>query len=269
MTDPSVLVGRTYGPRRAVPTSDSTERFVEAVGEDARWHRAAPPSWAGAVLFAVAPDFLSDPDVRAVGGGIVHADQTFSWHRPFRHGVPLEVTGRVTRVRVRGLAAWVSFALTATGPDGPVLESGSTFVISGSGPRTVDGPIAVRVDARGANDPTPDGTQLARSASRADLVAYAAASGDLNPIHWDHDSALAAGLPGVVCHGLLLVAWCAHLATHDVGGDMPLSSVKARFRQPVPAGAPCMLQREGDDRSRKVSVAVEGTVAMSFDGVTT
>ncbi|MFC7504701.1 MaoC/PaaZ C-terminal domain-containing protein, partial [Nocardioides sp. GCM10030258] len=34
--------------------------------------------------------------------------------------------------------------------------------------------------------------------TRADLVAYAAASGDQNPIHQDEEIALAVGLPGVI-----------------------------------------------------------------------
>ena len=38
--------------------------------------------------------------------------------------------------------------------------------------------------------------------SRADLVRYAAASGDFNPIHWNERFATAVGLPGVIAHGM-------------------------------------------------------------------
>jgi acyl dehydratase len=42
--------------------------------------------------------------------------------------------------------------------------------------------------------------------TRADLVAYAGASGDHNPIHQDEEIALAVGLPGVIAHGMYTLA---------------------------------------------------------------
>ncbi len=44
------------------------------------------------------------------------------------------------------------------------------------------------------------------SVTRADLVAYAAASGDHNPIHQDEDVARSVGLPGVIAHGMFTLA---------------------------------------------------------------
>jgi acyl dehydratase len=41
---------------------------------------------------------------------------------------------------------------------------------------------------------------------RAQLRRYAEASGDLNPIHLSDEAAGAAGLPGVIAHGMLTVA---------------------------------------------------------------
>ena len=42
--------------------------------------------------------------------------------------------------------------------------------------------------------------------TRADLVAYAEASGDPNPIHQDEEVALSVGLPGVIAHGMYTLA---------------------------------------------------------------
>ncbi len=42
--------------------------------------------------------------------------------------------------------------------------------------------------------------------TRADLVAYAKASGDHNVIHQDEAAALAVGLPGVIAHGMFTLA---------------------------------------------------------------
>ena len=42
--------------------------------------------------------------------------------------------------------------------------------------------------------------------TRADLVAYAEAGGDHNPIHQDEEVARAVGLPGVIAHGMYTLA---------------------------------------------------------------
>lgn len=44
---------------------------------------------------------------------------------------------------------------------------------------------------------------------RADLVRYAGASGDFNPIHWSGRIATAVGLPGVIAHGMFTMALAA------------------------------------------------------------
>ena len=43
--------------------------------------------------------------------------------------------------------------------------------------------------------------------TRADVARYAAASGDHNPVHRDDAAARAAGLPGVVAHGMSRWGW--------------------------------------------------------------
>lgn len=49
---------------------------------------------------------------------------------------------------------------------------------------------------------------------RAQLALYADASNDRNPIHVDVDFARAAGMPDVVAHGLLSMAWLGRLLTN-------------------------------------------------------
>ena len=57
--------------------------------------------------------------------------------------------------------------------------------------------------------------------TRADLVAYAEAAGDPNPIHQDEQVALSVGLPGVIAHGMLTLA----LAARAVAGWVPGAEV--------------------------------------------
>ena len=49
--------------------------------------------------------------------------------------------------------------------------------------------------------------------TRETLALYAGASGDRNPIHVDVDFARAAGMPDVVAHGMLSMAWLGRLLT--------------------------------------------------------
>ncbi|MCY7401882.1 MAG: MaoC family dehydratase N-terminal domain-containing protein [Nocardioides sp.] len=66
-----------------------------------------------------------------------------------------------------------------------------------------------------STDLTPDLTPGAAlpeqvfTVTRADLVAYAEASGDHNPIHQDEEVALGVGLPGVIAHGMYTLALSA------------------------------------------------------------
>jgi acyl dehydratase len=49
---------------------------------------------------------------------------------------------------------------------------------------------------------------------RTTLALYAGASGDHNPIHIDIDAARRAGLPDVIGHGMLSMAWLGRLVTN-------------------------------------------------------
>ena len=53
--------------------------------------------------------------------------------------------------------------------------------------------------------------------TRTDLVRYAGASGDFNPIHHDEEFAKLAGNPTVFGHGMLTAAFVARCVTDFVG----------------------------------------------------
>src|ERR1700736_4100209 len=54
--------------------------------------------------------------------------------------------------------------------------------------------------------------------SRTDLVAYAGASGDFNPMHHDEVKATAAGQPSVFGHGMFSMGFLGSAITDYVGG---------------------------------------------------
>jgi acyl dehydratase len=69
--------------------------------------------------------------------------------------------------------------------------------------------------------------------TRADLVRYAGASGDFNPIHWSDRTAAAVGLPGVIAHGMFTMALAGRLVSNWVGDPGAVRSYGVRFTRPV------------------------------------
>jgi acyl dehydratase len=69
--------------------------------------------------------------------------------------------------------------------------------------------------------------------TRADLVRYAGASGDFNPIHWSDRVATGVGLPGVIAHGMLTMALASRVVTAWVGDPGAVRGYSARFTRPV------------------------------------
>ncbi|MGH3696405.1 MAG: MaoC/PaaZ C-terminal domain-containing protein [Pseudonocardiaceae bacterium] len=68
---------------------------------------------------------------------------------------------------------------------------------------------------------------------RADLVRYAGASGDFNPIHWSDRVARDAGLPDVIAHGMLTMALANRLVTTWAGDPGAVVECAVRFTRPV------------------------------------
>jgi acyl dehydratase len=69
--------------------------------------------------------------------------------------------------------------------------------------------------------------------TRADLVRYAGASGDFNPIHWNDRVATSVGLPGVIAHGMFTMALAARVVTGWTGDPGALVEYHVRFGRPV------------------------------------
>ncbi|MGH3466718.1 MAG: MaoC/PaaZ C-terminal domain-containing protein [Thermocrispum sp.] len=69
--------------------------------------------------------------------------------------------------------------------------------------------------------------------TRKDLIRYAGAALDFNPIHWSDRQATEAGLPGVIAHGMLTMALAGRLVTDWAGDAGRIVDVFSRFTRPV------------------------------------
>ena len=65
--------------------------------------------------------------------------------------------------------------------------------------------------------------------TKLQLVRYAGASGDFNPLHTDDDTAREAGFQGVVAHGMLMMAFLAEAVTTWVPRKS-FRRIKVRFK---------------------------------------
>lgn len=91
--------------------------------------------------------------------------------------------------------------------------------------------------------------------SRADLVRYAGASGDFNPIHWNERFAREVGLDNVIAHGMLTMATAVSPVIEWLGDPGAVVDYRTRFSSPVivpdaESGAP-------DQPTARVDVSVK------------
>ena len=91
--------------------------------------------------------------------------------------------------------------------------------------------------------------------TRADLVRYAGASGDRNPIHWSDRVATSVGLPGVIAHGMYTLALAARALDTWAGAPGKVRELGCKFTSPVVV----------PDDERGVEVRVAGTVTQVTD----
>ena len=95
--------------------------------------------------------------------------------------------------------------------------------------------------------------------TRADLVRYAGASGDFNPIHWSDRVATAVGLPGVIAHGMFTMALVGRAVTEWAGAPDAVVEYGVRFTRPV------VVPDDDEGTAIEVSAVVKG---VTDDGLT-
>jgi acyl dehydratase len=94
--------------------------------------------------------------------------------------------------------------------------------------------------------------------TRADLVRYAGASGDFNPIHWSDRIATSVGLAGVIAHGMYTMALAARALDTWAGATGRVRELGCKFTKPVVV----------PDDDAGVTVVVRGVVGnVTPDGI--
>ncbi|MFC0864089.1 MaoC family dehydratase [Sphaerimonospora cavernae] len=91
---------------------------------------------------------------------------------------------------------------------------------------------------------------------RVNLVMYAGASGDFNPIHWNERHAKAVGLPDVIAHGMYTMAQGGRFITDWAGDPGAVVDYGVRFSS--------MVVVPDDDEGATVSIS--GRIEEKLDG---
>ena len=103
---------------------------------------------------------------------------------------------------------------------------------------------------------------------RDDLVAYANASGDQNPLHQNEDFAKSVGLPDVIAHGMHTMAKIGQFMSDWVGDPGAVVRFRARFTNivPVPKHGGNEVTVTGSIRELRGDRAVLDLIAYTPDG---
>jgi acyl dehydratase len=204
---------------------------------------AAPTTFPIVVAFRAMTDLLDDPSVGISLHRVVHGEQRFSYERPVVAGDVLTAALTVESVRSIGGADIIATRSQLTDESGAdVVTARAVLVHRADAPEDAPArPAPARQTEAATGDTlgTPSweaGGQLPPreyAVTRADLVRYAGASGDFNPIHWSDRVARSVGLPGVIAHGMFTMALAGRAVTTWTGDPAAVVDFHVRFGRPV------------------------------------
>ncbi|ETZ70148.1 maoC like domain protein [Mycobacteroides abscessus MAB_030201_1075] len=216
--------------------------YAEATNDPIEEHRKGQVA---APVFAIVPIFQS-----LVGTTmsvvpyqliprVVHGEQFFKFHRPIKPGDTLVAKSKMTGYEgMENGTRGTVYAETRDAAGDLVNEQYVTFFF-----RKYDvgemrgelGPTFVLDEAVKVNSPT---ASLTQHVDDDQTFRYGPAAGDPMPIHLDNDAAVAAGLPGIIAHGLCTMAFTSWAALTELADSRTerLKELAVRFAKPVLPG---------------------------------
>ena len=168
---------------------------------------------------------LFDPALGLDFARVVHGDQRFVHRRPILAGDELSYD-RHRRLDPGARRQRRARRCAPRSPTPRATRSAPTYGTLVSRSRVVSVALAERRRRGRAAAADADGSPAQQ------LVRYAGASGDFNPIHWNERAARAVGLPGVIAHGMLTMAPAGRVVTDWVGRPRPRQGVRDPFHPP-------------------------------------
>ena len=203
------------------------EDYLRAVGDELPTYELsglAPPLFGTAATLGLLLKKLELPP------GAIHSLQEVSTHSPIKLGQGLRATAIVERPRQRGALQFITASCQLSDADlAPVISGKTTVLVPNETTSTANSDSDSRATA-GTKAPS-DLPTVSRLITPEMLVAYAAASGDDNPLHLDAEFAKGTRFGGIISHGMLTLAFISEMLTASLG-ERWLSSgaLKVRFK---------------------------------------
>jgi acyl dehydratase len=99
-----------------------------------------------------------------------------------------------------------------------------------------------------------------KTIDQAQLIQYAGASGDFNPLHWQEEFAKQVSpTGGIIAHGMYNAGLLSKVVTQWAGGPEKVKRIKTSFRAPCPLGATVTFGgevKELDEQARTATLAI-------------
>lgn len=196
-------------------------------------------------VFAIVPVFesLLEPALEVVPTGlfglVLHGMQDFRFHRPIRPGDRLVARGKMTGYQGLPNGSRAAVYLESRTEDGELVnEQYVTFFVRGFDTGETRGELAPGHkfdESLRAQSPVAKVTQ---HVDDDQTYRYGPAAGDPMPIHLDPEVAKESGLPGIIAHGLCVMAFTSWALLTEVGeSDVDkLKRLAVRFAKPVLPG---------------------------------
>lgn len=104
-----------------------------------------------------------------------------------------------------------------------------------------------------------------QTVTQGDVIRYAGASGDFNPLHWDAEyAAQVSPTGGLIAHGMLTMGLVSRAVTAWAGGAEKVQAIEASFRAPCPVGSTVSIAGEVvelDEAARTATLAIGAELA--------
>lgn len=233
------VVGRRYHVPRFRLDPDVAARFARVVGADPdRYGPVAHPCMVARPALCVLHSVLADPAVRADRATMLHALSDIVWHAPLLHGRDVQLDAEIVDAGPYGDRRGLVVTTQVAVPGGrPLVDLRTVLAFAPPALAVAEGRPRLGLP-KGLRHDTDPAAALAVPFDSGFPARYAAVSGDSNPIHLDREAARAAGLPGVVLHGLSTIAVGATFAVNELAAGDPtaLARLRVRFARPAPPG---------------------------------
>jgi acyl dehydratase len=234
-------LGRWSPERRFTVERDRIRAYAAATNETAPAFvdgEVAPPVFAVLPIWETIHEATAGVVPEEARPRVLHGEQDMFLHRPLVPGMELVARSAVVGVHAKPSGTTVVVRAETRDAEGELVNEQYVTEFY----RGVLGEASGGEAAPGHRFPE----ELAASEPAAAVperidedqtFRYAEASGDHFRIHLDEEFARQAGLPGIIVHGLCVMAFTARAALQAEGGEARVQRLAVRFARPIRPGA--------------------------------